>query len=86
MAFHYCDPPYVGANQGHYGGYTQEHFNELLNTLSRIKGKFILSSYQNEELIRYVNEFDWKQHKILLHLGSGNTRNKKRQEILTTNF
>ena len=86
MAFHYCDPPYVGANQGHYGGYTQEHFNELLNTLSRIKGKFILSSYQNEELIRYVNKFDWKQHKILLHLGSSNTRNKKRQEILTINF
>src|SRR5690606_23681178 len=38
--FFYLDPPYVGANQGHYGGYTQEHFNRLLEVLSRIKGKF----------------------------------------------
>ena len=84
--FHYCDPPYVGANQGHYGGYTQEHFNELLKNLSQIRGKFILSSYQNEELTKYVNQFGWKQHKVLLHLGSSNTKNKKRQEILTLNF
>lgn len=28
-SFIYCDPPYVGAHQGHYGGYLQEHFNEL---------------------------------------------------------
>ena len=84
--FHYIDPPYIGANQGHYGGYTQEHFNELLNTLSQIKGKFILSSYQNEELEKYVNQFSWKQHKVLLHLGSSHTKNKKRQEVLTINF
>ena len=84
--FHYIDPPYIGANQGHYGGYTQEHFNELLNTLSQIKGKFILSSYQNEELEKYVKELNWKQHKVLLHLGSSHTKNKKRQEVLTINF
>src|SRR5690606_34624555 len=35
--FFYLDPPYVNSNQGHYGGYTQEHFNELIDTLKTIK-------------------------------------------------
>ena len=85
-ALHYCDPPYIGANQGHYGGYTQEHFNELLITLSQVKGKFILSSYQNEELLKFVKKFGWKQHEISLHLGSSNTKKKTKNEVLTINF
>jgi DNA adenine methylase len=39
-AFFYLDPPYVGADQGHYDGYTQEDFDALLNVLKGIKGKF----------------------------------------------
>ncbi|MFK8301829.1 DNA adenine methylase [Capnocytophaga stomatis] len=84
--FIYCDPPYVGANQGHYGGYTQEYFNELLSSLSKIKGKFLLSSYQNEYLLKYVNEFGWYQKEISLHLGTSKTKGKKRVEILTANY
>ncbi|WP_212906619.1 DNA adenine methylase [Capnocytophaga stomatis] len=84
--FIYCDPPYVGANQGHYGGYTQEHFNDLLNALSEVKGKFLLSSYQNDELLRCVKEFGWYQKEITLHLGSSKTAGKKRIEVLTANY
>jgi DNA adenine methylase len=57
--FFYIDPPYVGANQGHYGGYTQEHFNALLDVLSNIKGKFLLSSYPNEILDVYRSKYNW---------------------------
>ncbi|GIJ97459.1 hypothetical protein CAPN001_20280 [Capnocytophaga stomatis] len=85
-SFIYCDPPYVGANQGHYGGYTQEHFNDLLNALSEVKGKFLLSSYQNDELLRCVKEFGWYQKEITLHLGSSKTAGKKRIEVLTANY
>ncbi|MFJ1424870.1 DNA adenine methylase [Capnocytophaga canimorsus] len=84
--FHYCDPPYIGANQGHYGGYTQEHFNGLLETLSNVKGKFLLSSYQNEELSKYVEQFGWHQKEIVLSLGSSHKKGRKREEILTANF
>lgn len=84
--FHYIDPPYVGAQQGHYGGYEQEHFNLLLDILSKIKGKFLLSSYPNEELTKYVKLFGWKQKEIFLHLNSSSTKGKKRQEILTFNY
>ncbi|MDO5106585.1 DNA adenine methylase [Capnocytophaga sp.] len=85
-SFIYCDPPYVGARQGHYGGYTQEHFNELLNALSKVKGKFLLSSYQNDELLKYVEQFGWYQKEIALHLGSSSVKGRKRKEILTANY
>lgn len=85
-AFHYVDPPYVGANQGHYGGYTQEHFDELLETLSKCKGKFLLSSYHNEALTELVKKHGWYQKEIHLHLGSSQTKGKKRVEVLTTNY
>jgi DNA adenine methylase len=48
--FFYCDPPYVGTNQGHYDGYTQDDFEQLLNMLSKVQGKFLLSSYRNPAL------------------------------------
>jgi DNA adenine methylase len=35
-AFFYRDPPYVGAAQGHYGGYTQEDFDTLLKLLESL--------------------------------------------------
>jgi len=42
-AFFYVDPPYVGADQGHYDGYAQEDFDALLRKLEGIRGKFLLS-------------------------------------------
>jgi len=84
--FFYIDPPYVGADQGHYGGYTQEHFDALLSVLTKVKGKFLLSSYHNPELSRLVAEYGWYQQEIALHLGSANTKGKKRLEILTANY
>ena len=83
--FHYVDPPYVGAKQGHYGGYEQSHFNELLATLAKVKGKFLLSSYPNDELNKYVQQYGWRQKEITMHLGSSNS-GKKRLEVLTANY
>ncbi|WP_264846582.1 DNA adenine methylase [Capnocytophaga catalasegens] len=84
--FVYCDPPYVGARQGHYGGYEQIHFDELLETLSQIKGKFLLSSYQNEELTKYVDKMGWYQKRIKLNLGSSNLKGTTKTEILIANY
>lgn len=85
-AFIYCDPPYIGADQGHYAGYSQENFNELLQTLSEIKGKFLLSSYPNDELTKYVKRNDWQQVELVQSLNSSNTKGKKKTEVLTFNY
>lgn len=81
----YCDPPYVGANQGHYGGYSQEQFTELLDTLANIEGKFILSSYPNEALSEYVERCGWNSHHHNRRLSVMGTEARK-TEVLTFNF
>ncbi|MDR2193660.1 MAG: hypothetical protein LBP19_04230 [Treponema sp.] len=50
----YCDLPYVGVNQEHYDGYTQDDFDNLLKLLETINGKFLVSSYRNASLREYT--------------------------------
>ncbi|MFK5855365.1 MAG: DNA adenine methylase [Bacteroidota bacterium] len=84
--FHYCDPPYVGSDQGHYGGYTQEHFDGLLNTLAGVKGKFLLSSYPNDNLAKMAKKHKWHTKKVELHLSASNKTGRKKTEVLTANY
>jgi DNA adenine methylase len=44
----YCDPPYPGADQGHYKGYTLDDHRNLCRVLDGIKGSYILSNYPQE--------------------------------------
>lgn len=87
-AFFYCDPPYVGSNCGHYKGYTEADYEALLSLLSRIKGKFLLSSYPSDLLNRYSLEHGWHSiHRelfVTVNLKSGNP--KKKTEVLTANY
>lgn len=46
---YYVDPPYVGADQGHYGGYSADDLRALVSVLEKCTGSFALSSYLNEE-------------------------------------
>jgi DNA adenine methylase len=41
----YCDPPYVGADQGHYKGFTRADLQALIATLDTCQGSFVLSGY-----------------------------------------
>ena len=83
--FFYLDPPYVNARQGHYSGYCQEDFDQLINLLSGLKGKFLMSSYQNHYLTEKTLEKGWNQQHIDMRLGvaSGNLR---KTEVLTYNY
>jgi len=47
QTFFYCDPPYVGANQGHYNGYSLDDFQNLVNALDNCSGSFLLSHYES---------------------------------------
>ena len=62
-AFFYVDPPYPESNQGHYAGYKLTDFEELLDTLANIKGKFLLSSYDYDMLDNTVKKHKWHQIK-----------------------
>jgi DNA adenine methylase len=87
-AFFYLDPPYVGADQGHYDGYTQEDFDMLLGILKGLKGKFLLSSYRNDSLTGFARKNKW--HTLELKMSSsmthGCTSQRTKVEVLTANY
>jgi len=82
---------------GHYKGYTEQDFENLLQVLSEIKGKFLLSSYPSELIEKYTKKYKWHTMKIegipvsvalgkpastLLRTG----RHKTKTEVLTGNY
>ena len=91
--FFYCDPPYVNTYQGHYGGYTADDFQELLDELQNIKGKFILSTYDNEQVHIFKKKYKIKKIKTKCHTlaynqyrGFVNKEDKERTELLIYNY
>lgn len=88
--FHYIDPPYIDADQGHYAGYTEEDFCRLLEVLSMIEGKFLLSSYDSEMLSDFTVEQKWYRKEINLPLSAskstGSKARPRKVEILTANY
>jgi DNA adenine methylase len=87
-AFFYCDPPYFNSNCGNYKGYTIDNYKELLEMLSGIKGKFLLSSYNSDILNEYKIKHNWKQIEIQQYISmSSNIKNiKYKTEVLTFNY
>ena len=83
-SFHYCDPPYFNAVMGHYGGYTEENFEDLLKTLAEVKGKFLLSSYPSPLLEKYTKLHKWDT--INLEMNLCMSKGKKKIECLTANY
>ena len=53
----YVDPPYPSTNQGHYGGFTQSDFEELIDRLKGCHGAVLLSCYANDAV-----PSDWEMH------------------------
>lgn len=90
QAFHYVDPPYVGANQGHYSGYSREDYKKLLETLIHVKGKFLLSSYGSDLLTEFTAQNGWHTKRIEKTITAskvtGGNKRLQKTEILTANY
>jgi DNA adenine methylase len=82
--FHYVDPPYFNSDMGHYGGYTEADFENLLRTLSQVKGKFMLSSYPSDLLNQYVTKHGWRTIEFEMRRSVGKCSPKT--EVLTLNY
>jgi DNA adenine methylase len=85
-AFFYLDPPYCNSHQGHYKGYSDLDFNMLLERLSRIKGKFLLSSYPSASLDQYITKFGWNTERFHKPVGVTKNTSKSKTEVLTYNY
>ncbi len=82
--FHYIDPPYINTSCGHYEGYTEQNYIDLLEVLSCIKGKFLLSSFPTEILNKYTKKNKWIQFELDLTKCSG--KGGRKTEVLTMNY
>lgn len=89
-SFFYCDPPYYNSNCAHYDGYTLDDYTRLLETLSKIKGKFLLSSYPSPVLKQFKAKFGWYQIEIKQKVSVANSNSTKppkvKTEVLTANY
>jgi DNA adenine methylase len=87
-SFFYCDPPYYNSDCGHYDGYTIEDFERLLQTLSGIKGKFLLSSYPSDLLRKYAKANGWHQWSLETGVTVNNKSGylKRKIEVLTASY
>jgi len=90
QAFHYIDPPYFNADQGHYKGYTEDDYRQLLEFLEHeVKGKFLLSSYTSDILADYIARNGWEFKTITVRLQAprkATNGNKSKTEILVRNY
>lgn len=87
--FYYCDPPYFNSDMGHYDGYSEQDFENLLILLSAIKGKFMLSSYPSPLLQKYIKQQGWYMWSKEMSLSTGLKKRgyvKRKIEVITTNY
>lgn len=88
----YCDPPYLSDTRSAkdaYGPYemTADDHCLLLDTLARIKGKFLLSGYPSLLYHRLAKGFDFNRHsKRIDNKASGSRSKQIKTECLWCNF
>lgn len=85
-AFIYADPPYIGSDMGHYKGYSEGDYKQLLDKLSKVKGKFLLSSYPSAILSQYIKKFKWRTRKVEKSVAVTKHTDKKKTEMLVFNY
>jgi len=85
-AFHFIDPPYFNSNMGHYRGYTQEDFEQLLKQCEQVKGKFLMTTYPSEILSNYATRNDWFQIQFEMSKSASSTIGSTKVEVFTMNY
>ncbi len=84
--FHFIDPPYYNAHMGHYGGYTLEDFEGLLQTVENLSGKFLLTTYPSEILSQYATKNGWYQIEFQMHKSASKKAGEQKIEVFTMNY
>lgn len=87
--FFFLDPPYPGCVQKHYSGFGFDDFEQLLEMLTTIKGKFILCNFTSPMLESYVGRMGWQTTVKDMPLRVVNRVTggvKRKQEVIVYNY
>ena len=86
-AFHFVDPPYVNTNCGHYKEmFNAEDLNNLLQVLSSIEGKFMLTMFPNESIAEQAENNNWSIHRIERQISSSRIKRRVQEEWIVINY
>ena len=92
VALFYIDPPYVGADQTGYGGFSfsDDNLLALLGKLKELKGFFLLSMHPNAMIEEAAKECGWqiakKPYACKVYFGERNAKDLPRTECLIANY
>lgn len=89
--FTYLDPPYMHETRVTTKEYafemTKKQHKALLNCLSEMEGKFMLSGYRSKLYDNYADHFGWYRHDILIPNNASSKREKEiKAECLWMNY
>lgn len=85
--FHFVDPPYINSNCGHYSGtFNLMDFEELLELLSGIRGKFMLTMFPHAVLSEYVLRNGWRLVEVERTISASKTSRRKQIEVIVMNY
>lgn len=86
-AFHFVDPPYVDTNCGHYTDmFGRRELQDLLEVLSQVQGKFMLTGFPDEDIQRYADKHGWHIHKVERTISASRTKRRKQEEWMVVNY
>ena len=57
--FFFADPPYINTSHGQYAKFTEADYIKLLETLSSLKGAFLMTTYNDDIIKDYVSKNNW---------------------------
>lgn len=84
-ALFYVDPPYIGREKYYAGGFTEQDHRELADMLGNIKGKAVVSYYDDPLLLELYP--DWRREELVGYCQSvGGSGPRQANELLLMNF
>ncbi|KAA6337281.1 Modification methylase DpnIIA [termite gut metagenome] len=85
--FHFVDPPYINTICGTYNNiFNESNLTQLLELLSTLQGKFILTSYHNDLIDDAIKKHGWNVKEVE-HTVDSSGKNKKRvKELIIYNY
>ena len=87
QAFHFVDPPYVNSDCGHYEGtFNLMDFQKLLELLSQIEGKFMLTMYPHDVIDEFAARFGWNVIAVERTISVSTTNRRKQPELIVINY
>lgn len=86
-AFHFVDPPYINSDCGHYtGSFNEKNMEDLLKTLEKVKGKFMLTMYPFDVIEEYALKNKWVIHRVERTISASKVSRKKHEEWMVCNY